>query len=449
MSSKFSRLNTLFTTDAEYDALLAYLQTGQVPAHVASATQYQRRAHGFVLHPPGTIKHGALTLVAPRDHVHRLGELYHDENNLGIGKGIVGFYKLVCTKYIGITRDMCAAYLKEQAGYQLSRPSTTRVNKAIVSKYPNQVWGIDLIDCNHFRAHNTGWRYIMTVIDIFSRKIWLQKLKKKDAQVNRTALASIVARAGITPNQLIADNGTEFAGEFKEYCDEHQIKIRNTVPHNPQSNGVTERANQEIRKILRAIMLREESLVWHTHLRDVEENKNGSYSSTTKSTPDELWSGDKVPLPAQQLPEAMLVNMPKRRAQRAVLERAKAQIKRFREHEFQVGDLVRVRMQAIFANLRAKVKAGDTKNIIVHFTPLIFTIDRVIRPHNESLERNRYVLRNTAGHMLGNPGNGGIKEFYAVDLSLADEDANYDLGMTMDRALELNKIDRTNRDLTY
>ena len=58
----------------------------------------------------------------------------------------------------------------------------------------------------------------MTIVDVFSRKIWLEKLKTKDAISACDALKRAIDRAGISPNHLISDNGTEFLGEFAEYC---------------------------------------------------------------------------------------------------------------------------------------------------------------------------------------------------------------------------------------
>ena len=443
-----NRLNNLFPADEDQDELRTYLTTGQIPEDVSAAWRYRKRAEGFY-QENGKIKLGDRTLIRPTDAFDAMGKLYHDKNNLGIGKGIVAFYKLVCQHYIGITRDKCAEYLRDQAEFQLSRPITRRVNKAILSKYPNQVWATDLIDCSHFTKHNKGYRYIMTVIDVFSRKIWLQRLKQKEARDCADAFESICVRAQVNPSQLIADNGTEFKGEFAELCQDRGITIRNTIPHNPQSNGIAERANAEIRKILRAIMIRNEDLIWYSHLTEIENNKNGSFSSSTKASPDEIWTPGKVKLPDRHLPAAILDKNPKLKARKSLLDKAKKAITQFRSHEYEVGNLVRVRMSSIFANLRARVKAGDTKNILVNFTPTIYRIARVIKPHNELLERNRYELENEAGHLLGNPGDAkGIKQFYAVDLSVAENDSNYDLGMTMNKVLELNKVTRSNADVT-
>jgi len=442
-----NRLNNLFRSDGDVDDLRVYLQSGTVPDGVAAAWRYRKRATGFAL-VGDKIKYGTLTLVAPRDHVDILGAMYHAEDNSGLGRGVVAFYKGVTQRYIGITRQMCSEYLSKQGSYQMSRPIVHRTNKAIVAKYPNQVWATDLIDFSHFLKHNKGWRYVATTIDVFSRKIWLEKLKYKEAVNTTAAFKRVCTRAGVTPKQILCDNGTEYKGEFEQWCKDSDIIVRHTIPNTPSSNGICERANAEVRKLARAIMLRDESLVWHTLLPDIEKNKNGSFSSAIKASPDQVWSPGHEKLPDRRLPAEILDQNPKLKAQKTILDNAKKAITQFRSKEYKVGDIVRVKMTALFANIRALIKnPGNTKNLIVTFSPILFRVKRVIRPHG-LLERNRYVLVNHQDLELATP-NGGSKQFYSGDLSLADEDANFDVGLTMNRALELNKVERSTRDVAF
>ena len=134
----------------------------------------------------------------------------------------------------------------------------------------------------------------MTVVDVFSRKTWLAKLKQKEAANITEAFQSICTRAGVKPNQLICDNGLEFRGEFENWCSENNVTIRRTIPHNPQSNGICERMNLEVRKSLRALMLKFNTLDWTGYLTQVENMLNSSFSSTTKSTPNEIWMPNEI-----------------------------------------------------------------------------------------------------------------------------------------------------------
>ena len=100
-----------------------------------------------------------------------LTELFKD--NESASKGIVSLYKYVCTKYINITREDVAEFLKHQASSQITTRQAHHVNKPIISLYSNSLWCVDLIDLDSYKAQNDGYRYIMNVIDAFSRKLWL------------------------------------------------------------------------------------------------------------------------------------------------------------------------------------------------------------------------------------------------------------------------------------
>ncbi|KAI4352915.1 hypothetical protein L6164_007122 [Bauhinia variegata] len=48
-----------------------------------------------------------------------------------------------------------------------------------------------------------------------------------------------------------ANNGGEYRGPFEQYCKDHGIKLKKTVPKTPQQNGVAERMNRTITKRIR------------------------------------------------------------------------------------------------------------------------------------------------------------------------------------------------------
>jgi IS30 family transposase len=139
-----------------------------------------------------------------------LDDVFDNDEN-AIGKGVVNFYKYICTKYVGVTRKEVSAFLATKGKYQMTQDINKRVNKPIISKFPNQIWGIDLIDMNEQIRSNHGWRYIVTIVDIFSRKVFLTKLKYKEAVNTRDALKEVID-ANVKPKYLLSDKGKEWEG---------------------------------------------------------------------------------------------------------------------------------------------------------------------------------------------------------------------------------------------
>ena len=46
----------------------------------------------------------------------------------------------------------------------------------------DEIWAADLIDIQAFTKDNNGIKYLLTVIDIFSKFVWIVPLKRKTGQ---------------------------------------------------------------------------------------------------------------------------------------------------------------------------------------------------------------------------------------------------------------------------
>ena len=227
-----------------------------------------------------------LTVALPDEKEKILRTLY-DNLQSGVGKGVTEFYHQVASRYIGITRKEVNDFLVKQQSFQIARRFHHHINKPILVTYSNERWAIDLIDMQRYKNYNRGFEYILSCEDYFSKKIWLRPLRGKTSDAVRDALQSIVDDARITPKIIQKDNGGEFQGVVNDWMKENDIKFINTLSYSPQSNGLIENMNAQVRKILREISITKNSLNWVDYLDDVCENKNSSRSSTTKYTPNE------------------------------------------------------------------------------------------------------------------------------------------------------------------
>ena len=102
-----------------------------------------------------------------------------------------------------------------------------------------------------------GNRFFATLIDDMSGMIWIHPLKHKGdfvdwfIKMDSTFANQYGRHIGI----LWANNGGEYTNQcLQDYCDHHGILLEYTIPHTPQQNGVTERANQTLTKRMRVMM---------------------------------------------------------------------------------------------------------------------------------------------------------------------------------------------------
>lgn len=103
-----------------------------------------------------------------------------------------------------------------------------------------------------------GSSYFLTIIDDFSRRVWLYVLKNKSEafQKFREWHTLVGNEIGTKLKVLRTDNGLEFVSEqFNEFCRKIGIKRHKTIPHTPQQNGLAKRMNRTILERVRCMLL--------------------------------------------------------------------------------------------------------------------------------------------------------------------------------------------------
>ena len=100
--------------------------------------------------------------------------------------------------------------LEQDLAYTLHKPLRRRFPTlpVIVGGLDDQ-WVIDLVEVQPLAKYNRGVRYLMTVVDVLSKYVWVQPLKAKTGVAVVKAFDKIL-RQGRKPNRLQTDRGKEF-----------------------------------------------------------------------------------------------------------------------------------------------------------------------------------------------------------------------------------------------
>ena len=72
----------------------------------------------------------------------------------------------------------------------------------------DDIWAADLIDMQAFSKDNNGIKNLLTVIDIFSKFVWIVPLKRKTGQEVANAFSRILKER--RPSKTWVDRGREF-----------------------------------------------------------------------------------------------------------------------------------------------------------------------------------------------------------------------------------------------
>jgi hypothetical protein len=138
---------------------------------------------------------------------------------------------------------------------QKLQPARERVAARMgsIKKRPFGEYAFDVIVLNAPDVDDN--RYILTVIDSFSKAVELFPLKKASAEAVTTCLHDVLCRWG-RPYQVRCDNAKAFAASVtKQLLKRARVKQHFTAPYSHNSNGQVENANRRVMEILRAMIL--------------------------------------------------------------------------------------------------------------------------------------------------------------------------------------------------
>lgn len=150
-----------------------------------------------------------------------------------------------------------------------------------------------------FNPTRKGHRYILAVIDYFSKFPMLIPLKATDAKsVAKKLISHWISMFG-APFVIHSDRGTNFESElFRELCYVFGIKKTRTSPYYPQADVLVERLFRTVKPMIAATIKDSRNRTdWEDALPIVEMGLRCSFQSTTGISPFEVIYGKRMRLP--------------------------------------------------------------------------------------------------------------------------------------------------------
>ncbi|XP_055632935.1 uncharacterized protein LOC129773362 [Toxorhynchites rutilus septentrionalis] len=138
-----------------------------------------------------------------------------------------------------------------------------------------------------------SYNYILTVIDAFTKYVWLFPTKTTTADETLKKLKLISDYFG-NPRRIISDRGSAFtSGIFTKYCNDEGIELYTIVTGVPRGNGQVERVHRIIIPMLTKLS-NERPDEWFKHVGDVQKFINNSWQRAIETTPFQLLFGVKM-----------------------------------------------------------------------------------------------------------------------------------------------------------
>ena len=192
------------------------------------------------------------------------------------------------------TRAYVSACTVCARGKSSNRPPAGLLNPLPV---PSRPWSHIALDFVTGLPPSKGNSVILTIVDRFSKSVHFVALPKLPTALETAdLLVHHVVRLHGIPLDIVSDRGPQFISEvWKSFCQALGASVSLTSGYHPQSNGQTERANQDLEAALRCVAAKNPSS-WSTHLVWVEYAHNSLSCAATGLSPFEGAFGYQPPL---------------------------------------------------------------------------------------------------------------------------------------------------------
>ena len=208
------------------------------------------------------------------------------------------------------------------------------MHKRIIKKFKRRyiyspgidaIWTTDLILIPKYAKQNNGYKYILTVMDVFSKFAWIAVTKKKDKITITNSFENIIQKSNRKPIKLWSDGG----GEYDNHYFRGMLKKYNIEPYRTDSELkaiMAERFNQSLMNKIAKMFTERGNNRYIDDIERIVDEYNHSYHISIKMTPEDASKKQNEGIVYYDLYN----------------KRRREMMKRNLKPKFKVGDIVRI-----------------------------------------------------------------------------------------------------------
>ncbi len=178
--------------------------------------------------------------------------------------------------------------MSEELANEMHKPIRRNFKKRrVISNHVDDIWAADLVDMQYYSRSNKGYKYILMIIDVFSKYGWAEPLKNKTgAEMVRAFTEIWKTRQAPSPKYLWVDKGKEFYNKlFRKLLEEKKVHMYST--ENEEKSSVVERWNRTIKSKMWKYFTKNRTGVYIDVLPDIIKKYNNTYHRSIKCTPSD------------------------------------------------------------------------------------------------------------------------------------------------------------------
>lgn len=321
----------------------------------------------------------------------KLEHLYYDPKSPAGYAGEQALYQLARKKSKKIKLEDVRNWLRKQKTYTLHKPIRRKFKRrqTVVAGIDYQ-WQADLADMSSMSKLNDNYRYLLCVIDVFSKFAWVVPIKDKTGKTLIQAFKSVL-KTGRSPKSLQTDKGTEFKNrEFQTFLKSKHIHFFTT--ENPETKAsIVERFQRTLKSRMWKYFTHHRTLRYVDVLPKLVHGYNQAYHRSIKRAPASVNTKNEV-----QVSENLF---------------GKTKLKSVKP-KLSVGDFVRIN----------KTKRTFEKGYLPNWTQELFKILAVIKNQTPVT----YKIVDLDGEMVRGT-------FYSQELQRVEKDQIYEIESILDQ----------------
>lgn len=262
-------------------------------------------------------------------------------------------------------------WLKGKDAYTYHRVARKKIRRnPIIAEHIDAQWQGDLAEVGNLSHKNDGVRYLMILIDIVSKHVWVEPLKTKSGPDVLAAFRKVFEKTERRPLRLQTDDGKEFLNHHvQKFFKDNNISFF-TVKSDKKA-AVAERVVRTLKEKIYRYMYEKNTRRYLDVLQDLVSSYNDTYHKAIKMAPSEVNTSNEGRVLGYLYGKYWF---------------PKTGINRIKKEGVKVGDLVRI----------SKLKGVFDKGYIGNWTEEVFIVDKII----ESEPRRWYKLKDWGGEVL-------------------------------------------------
>lgn len=284
-------------TREELENLKKYINEKKVPENLDrhGVKRFKKKAEMFLirdeqlLHRDNSASQNHLIVIALEEN-ERLESIIKDEH-MKSHAGMNKMFPLINSKYYCIPRDIIRKVCSECVECKKAQPFKNKSKqKPITSGFPFERIQIDLVDLSRYESENDGFKFLLNVIDVYSKFAFSIPLKNKSGEAVLREMERLCLNFGF-PKILQCDNGKEFINKnILEFWEQNKVIVKRSRPRHPQTNGQVERFNQTLTRWL-SKNVSGDNKRYINNLQKIVFEYNKTEHSATKKSPFKIFFG--------------------------------------------------------------------------------------------------------------------------------------------------------------